>query len=190
MLKKRLIKYILFAGVLIISLSIGIFVVIPVLRVPICRGKILKFARQDVELFCPPPDLYRPVLDERINIAAIGRPYTFNFKLKYIGPYFVCIAMYGLDDELYGTGYDLKLKIEVNFYKDKVLLCSMMPTNNYNKSWGLGRGDGKIEGEFETPKDIPIDTNVTCEVIVLAADPNLASHCREPSILISRRSEE
>jgi len=185
MSKNRLIKYILFAGVLIIFLLMAN----SVLRVQICRGKILKSYRPLVQIFFPPSDLYHPVLDEKINIAATDQSYTFKFKLKYIGPYYVCIAMYGLDDELHGTEYDLKLKIKINFYKDKDLLLAVSPTDNYDKSWGLGRGKGAIECEFVSPEQIPIDTNITCEVIVLTADPNLAGHCK-PSILISRQSEE
>ena len=164
------------------------FVLLLLLRGPICSGKVFSSARQYVEMFFPPADLYHPVLDEKINIAAIDRPYTFKFKLKYIGRYSVDIALYGPDDQLYGTEYDyLKLRIKINLYKNKVLLLSVPPTDKYDKTWISGRGKGVTVGQFVSPEEVPIDTDITCEVVVLATDTYLA---REPSILISRQSEE
>ena len=164
------------------------FVLLLLLRGPICSGKMFPSARQYVEMFFPPADLYRPVLDEKINNADIERPYTFKFKLKYVGRYSVDIALYGLDDRLYGTEYDhLKLRIKINLYKNKVLLLSVSPTDKYDKTWVSGRGKGVTVGQFVSPEEVPIDTDITCEVVVLTTDPYLA---REPRLLIGRQSEE
>jgi len=149
MLNSRLIKYILFTGILIIFL----LMVISVLRAQICSGKMFPFARQYVEMFFPPADLYCPVLDEKINIAAIGQHYTFKFKLKYIGHYVVYISPYRPDEELYGK-YDSKLRLTVNFYKDNILLFSVPQTDNH-EIWIGARGNELIECQFISQEIFP-----------------------------------
>jgi hypothetical protein len=188
MAEKR--KMVMFYMMVLVCLLVMFWTSFLLLRITICKGKIMKSARQYVEMFFPPADLYRPVLDEKINIVAIGQPYAVKFKLKYIGHYAVDIALNRSDNKLYGTEYDLKMRIKINIYKDKVLLFSVSPTDKYNKLWVSSRGEGVTVCQFVSPEQIPIDTNITCEVIILAADPYLASYCKEPSIVIHRQSEE
>jgi len=181
--------------IIIFSIALSLVVLIlvyiaslPLLRVPICRGKIFKFARSHVQLFCPPKDLYKFILNEQIDIAKIDNIQTFSFKLKYIGPYRVVIVLDGFSGKLYREGYDLKLRVKLDFYKDDVLLISKIPTDNYDKFWALK--EGKIDCDFNSPEDIPIDTEVTCKVTILATDEYLRSQCTGARLCMSRRSEE
>ncbi|OQA03667.1 MAG: hypothetical protein BWY69_00305 [Planctomycetes bacterium ADurb.Bin401] len=166
------------------------FFIIPLLRVPICKGKILGFLRPHVQIFCPPEDLYDPILNKKIEISDTNKVQTYEFKTKYIGHYAAIIVLDGLDDDLYRKAYDLKLNMKLNFYQDGILLISRKTSDYYNKSWGLGHGDGEIKCEFESPKDIPIDANVTCEVLLITIDPYLNKHFKSANLFIQKYSEE
>jgi hypothetical protein len=175
---------------ILVCLVVISFLLPPLLRVPICKGKILGFLRPYVQIFCPPKDLYDIVLNERIDISEPNKNQTFNFKIKYIGQYATHVTLDELDDKLYGKKYDLKLQMRLNFYKDGVLLISKNPADYYQKSWGLDRGDGEIKCDFEVPKDVPIDTNITCGVRIFATDPYLNNHCKGTRLFIHKYSEE
>ena len=178
-------KIILWAVVVIVLLVVGLPSLAVLLKEPICQGKYLPFMRGWVQFLIPPKDLYKRI-DEPLDLST-AESKTLVFALKYIGPYSVEIFPRGIPDELYGTEYDSPLRATVEFYIDEELVLEK--DFKYNKSWGLGRGEGVPQCEVNVPSELPIEKSITCLIRVIAPDPYLAERC-DMRILIGRQSEE
>lgn len=176
----------LLAGIVIVLLVVGLPLMTYLLREPICQGKYLPFMRGWVQLFIPPGDLYGRIADEPLDISVIGKK-TLVFSLKYIGPYSIKIFPRDMPKGLSGTKYDTPLQATMEFYSDEKLI--MKKDFKYDKSWGLGRGDGVPQFEVHVPSELPIEKNITCLVNIVVPDPYLAENC-DIRLLIGKRSEE
>jgi hypothetical protein len=183
------IKYTVILSIFLFCLIV-VFCIIPLLRVPICKGKFLGFLRPYVQIFCQPKDLYNPILNKKILICEPNSIQNFTFKVDYVGHYAAIITLDELDKELYQEPYDLKLNVKLNFYKDGILLISKNTIDYYDKSWSLGRGDGEIKCEFVSPEEIPIDTNINCEAIIIFQDIYLCKHFKTARLFVQKYSEE
>lgn len=181
-MKQLFIFLILFVIVIII-----ILVLITLLRMPISKGKILQPARLWVQIFCPPKDLFDLVVNKKIDLSKLNDSQLFTFTVKYVGSYKGGILVDMMGDDFYN--YDLKLRMKLNFYKEGALLITKETTNDRIPFYGK-RGNGFILFEFSCPEDIPIDTEIRCELTVLTVDKALDRQYGSVRLYIQKVSEE
>ncbi|OHB53188.1 MAG: hypothetical protein A2Y12_06800 [Planctomycetes bacterium GWF2_42_9] len=154
----------------LLSCSVIIFFVIPRLRVPICKGSIFPFIRPHVELFCPPLDLYKGLIDEIVDFSD---EYTYIFKIKYIGPYELDMVF----DHIDNLNENCNVKAQIDFYLKDTLMLSRYIMIEGNKE--------SSECYFIVPKDLPIDKEITCKIKILSAE----GKCKTIRFLLSRQSQ-
>ena len=173
----------LWAGVVIVLLIVGFPLMAVLLREPICQGKLLKSLRVYVEIFCPPKDLFSPTLDSPIDLNKTESFYTFNFTNKYSGCYFFGILLDKLPDK------SLKFQMDIDFFKDEELLFSKKIENDYSPFKGR-RGDGLILFDFFSPKEVPIEENITGKLRVVSLDEWFNRESKSVRLYIQRNSEK
>lgn len=175
--------------ILIVAITFIILVTVTLLRVPISKGKVFKQVRLWVQLFCPPKDLFDLVVNKEIDVTNLNNLQSFEFKIKYVGPYTGGILLEKFSDDLYRKRYELRLRIKLDFYNDNKLLISKETSNAYSPFYG-SKGDGLMLFEFKSPEDIPIDTEITCKSIILATDEYLSKQYGPMRLYMQKESEE
>ena len=178
-------RHILFG--LILLLAIVIFVgATYVLRVPICKGRYMPFARDWVHLFLPPEDLYTSRLDEHVNVSKCGSN-KYEISFNYIVPYRASIFPRDVSDKLKGKEYDTTLEMSMEFYIDDKSVLKIEPMVHYDEFWGLGSGHGPT-CKIQIPTELPLDTKVTCVLTVIEPDEYLNKNSNM-RIIIGKQSE-
>lgn len=161
---------------------------------PICEGRYLGFLRPYAQFFNPPEDLFTVVLDEKLDISPTAGEQTFAFKLKYVGKYSIGLVFRDIiqnpQHDLYEREYDLEMELRLDFFENEKLLASKTPTDNYDSSWGFGRGKGNIECELDCPDELTQGTGIICKVTIIAADEYLASQSKDVRLVVQKISEE
>jgi len=162
---------IVFATVVVICFVFAMCIFL--LRVPICKGKLLPFFRQYVQWLCPPADLYEGLIDE---IVDFNNEYTYTFKIKYIGPYNLAMEF----DHIGNFNENCHVKAKIDFYiKDKLTLSRYMSIDGIKeRSW--------CECDFVVPEDLPIEEEITCKIKIVSAE----GKCKTVRLLLSKSSEE
>ena len=176
-------RIMLWLVITIILLIVGLPSTVVLLKEPICQGKLLKSLRSHVEIYCPPKDLFSPTLDSPINLSKNESFYTFNFTNKYSGCYFFCILL----DKL--PGKSLELQMDIEFFKDEKLLFSKKIETDHSSFKGRG-GDGFILFEFFSPKEVPIEENITGKLRVLSLAEWFNRESKSVRLYIQRKSEK
>ena len=179
-------KHVLIVLILVLFIPV---LLISLLKVPISRAETLKPLRLLVQLFCPPKDLFEFVMDRNIDIAKMDDIQTFEFKIKYVGPYSIGILLDNFSKDLYRKKYELKLRLKLDFYSDGALLTSKETTDDYTPFFGK-RGNGFILSDFISPEEIPLDKKITCKLTIIAPDRELYSKYAPIKLYIQKMSEE
>ena len=141
----------------------------------------------------PPKDLYEYLIDEELNISEKGLIRRFEFKNKYAGRHDIGVLLEKFSDDLYfvplSRRYKLKLRMEVNFYLQNSLILSRIVEDKYEPFIGR-RGKGFSFIIYDSPKDLPLDKLVTCEVKILEPDNKLSTTYGPVRFFIGKMSDK
>lgn len=124
-------------------------------------------------------DEYDFLVNEKISIeeGSKGSKYRFDFENKYPGTYDVGILLFNFKFEEYmgpsNFNKTMKLKLQINFYAHSKLIMSRLIENRYSPFQGIGTPSGFGLMLYEVPKEIPLKTKISCEVIVIEPDDEL-----------------
>lgn len=126
-----------------------------------------------VQTLMPPKDLYDYLINEDLDISKKDTIKSFEFKNIYEGRHDVGILLDKFTDDLYSVSisqrYKLKLKMEVKFYVNNLLVLSDIVEKNYDPFIGrTGRGFSFIT--YNSPKDLPLNKLIKCEVKIIEPD--------------------
>ena len=128
-------------------------------------------------MFAPPKDLYDLLIKEELDISKKGLIKRFEFKNKYAGRHDGGVLLDRFTNDLYfvplSQRYQLKLKMEVNFFVQNSLILSRVVADEYSPFVGVRKGSGFSFFIYECPKDLPVNKLITCEVIVIEPDSTL-----------------
>jgi hypothetical protein len=130
--------------------------------------------RDFVTAVIPPYDLYDRLIEEEIDVSKKGLIKRVEFQNKYVGRHDVGILLEKFTANQYfmHQRYDLKLRMEINFYVDNKLILSRLVENKYYPFLGIDR-NGFDFIDYNCPKDLPIKKSITCEVKIIMPDPTL-----------------
>ncbi len=161
---------------ILLSISLLIVLAILLLNRTILKSDFPKAIRLFVMAFAPPKDLYDDLINEELDISKKGLIKRFEFKNKYAGRHDVGILLDKFTDDLYfkplSQRYALKLKMEVNFYVQNSRVLSRVVENKYDPFIGrTSKGFSFIT--YDSPKDLPLDNLIICEVKVVEPDITL-----------------
>ncbi|MEW6089287.1 MAG: hypothetical protein AB1498_13400 [bacterium] len=168
--------------VVIMSSIILLLILILFLLVTLLFNKsILSFnAPKSIRLFvqaiATPKDFYNYLINEELDITKKGLIKRIEFKNKYTGKYDVGVLLDKMSDEIYfkplSERYNLKLKIQIDFYLQNSLILSYFIENKYDPF--IGRNDNGFSFfTYECPKDLAISKLITCELRIIEPDDEL-----------------
>ena len=142
-------------------------------------------------LFNPPKDLYVPLVKEQIDISQKGNEAEFVFKHKYAGRHNIIIGVEQKQFSLYIEKYGRKtsLVLDVNFYIEEERVFSLT-TYKKNRSVFYGREqDGFGLALYNCPKNLPMDKNIVCKIIVVESDLDLVNICGPVTFYVKKMSD-
>ncbi len=180
---------------LAILLSILIFAMLAIflLNRSILSSNAPKATRLLALAIVPPKDLYDYLINEELDISEKGVVKRFEFKNKYVGRHDVGVLLDKFSDDLYfkplSERYRLKLKMEVNFYSQNLLILSRVVENKYDPFIGR-KGNGFSFFTYDSPKDLPLDKLITCEVKVVEPDGTLNTVYGPAKFYIKKMSDK
>lgn len=152
-----------------------------------------KVMRLIVLAVAPPNDLYDYLTNEGIDVSKKGLIKRFEFRNKYVGRYDVGILLDKFTNELYfvplSQRYNLKLRMEVNFYVKNLLILSRVVENKYDPFIGR-KGKGFSFIIYDCPKDLPHDKLIACEVKVIEPDITLTTTYGPARFYIKKMSDK
>jgi len=172
--------------------------VLTVLAIFILNKSILSSNAPDVMKLivlavAPPKDLYDYLINEELDISKKGFTKKFEFKNKYVGRHGVGILLDKFTDDLYfvplSQRHNLKLKMEVNFYVQNSLILSHVVENKYSPFIGR-KWSGFYFFTYDSPKDLPLDKLITCEVKVIEPDRTLNATYGPARFYINKMSDK
>jgi len=178
-----------------VLLSILIFIVLSILLLnrSILSSNTPKAMRLMVLAIAPPKDLYDYLINEELDVSKKGLIKRFEFKNKYAGWHDVGVLLDRFTDDLYfvplSQRYNLKLKMEVNFYVQNSLVLSRVVENKYDPF--IGRKEkGFSFITYDCPKDLPLNKLITCEVKVIEPDSTLNTAYGPARFYIKKMSDK
>lgn len=159
-----------------VLVSILILIVLAILLFNGWSSTTPKTMRRFMQALAPPKDLYDYLINESLDISEKGLTKRFEFRNKYPGRHDIGILLAKFSDDLYfrplSQRHILKLKMEVNVYSQDALILSRVVENKYDPFIGR-KGNGFSFITYESPRDLPIDKLIICEVKVLEPDDQL-----------------
>jgi hypothetical protein len=172
---KTLIKFLSYLGVLL-SIFILIMLAIFLLNKPILNSNAPEVVKDLVTAIIPPKDLYDCLIKEEIDISQKNLIKRIDFKNKYVGRHDIGILLDRFTNDLYfvplSRRYKLKLKMEVNFYVNDIVVFSSVIENKYDPFIGRDKS-GFSFITYDCPKDLPLNKLITCEVKIITPDAML-----------------
>jgi hypothetical protein len=175
-----------------------LMLIIPILASLLLNKIILsseapKALRLFIMAVAPPNDLYDFLIKEEIDLSEKNSIRHYEFKNKYTGTHDVGILLKKFSADQYfkpiSQRYDLKLKLQVNFYMQNRLLLSRVAEHKYDPFLGLN-GNGFSFFYYECPEDLPLNKLITCEIQIIEPDSKLLADYGPVSFYIRKMSDK
>lgn len=156
------------------------------------EGGLVKNLKSFRNWVSPPKDYYVPLVKDDVDISKKGITKTIGLKHKYEGNYSLGIFLEHFSDDLYyvplSKRYKLKLKMEISFYNNNILIL----TRNIDSSEPfIGEfGSGFALLLYKVPQEIPVNTDLVVKVTILEPDKYLFDTYGPSKLYISKMSDK
>lgn len=144
-------------------------------------------------LISPPKDYYDLIVDDQIDITQKGLIKRYTFQNKYWGGYRAGIFLDMLNQKsMYGLLYKRsKLKVEVNFYVDDILLPVNIVFPYVDDPFISGElNSGYFFLKYYVPDELPADKIIVCEIKIIEPDDGLLKKYGPVRFFIQKDSDE
>jgi hypothetical protein len=170
-----------------IIISIYLIFVFGLSKIILRSPSVNKTVKGLTELFLRPTDLYTPLFIKDLDISRKNESISTDFKIKYLGPYFVGLILKTSNNNVLFNKIPTDLKLSVSFFDNGKLLKTDAPQDQLSPfSSNYHGGESFYFLMFKCPEEIPLNKSITCEIKVLNPDKQLIDEYGPSSVFVAR----